>query len=44
MGNESNFSNKLMAKDSELINYTNNSRKKNSESRPKEEEKMYKDS
>ena len=33
-----------MARDSELINYTNNSRRQNSGSRPKEEEKIYKDS
>ena len=44
LGNDSNFSNKLMKLDSDLINIANNSRRQNSASRPKEEEKMYKDS
>ena len=44
LGNESKFSNKLMKLDSDLINIANNSRRQNSASRPKEEEKMYKDS
>jgi hypothetical protein len=44
MGNESNFSNKLLARDSDLLNYTNNLLGCNSASRPKDEEKVYLDS
>jgi hypothetical protein len=44
MVNESDFSHKLMARDSDLLNYTNNHLRQNSASRPKEDEKVYKDS